>query len=189
MKKWLFILLFLVLSGCGLDPRRAAEADRIRSQTRIEEQAAAQSLADEAADLAEENAIRPYRVVFWQDVLWFARYPAFLLLAGVGLGGGAAAAGWGIAAARRRWKTAAFAVVALDEKTGQFPAIVLSDRLLEPNAAYVLPFGEPAEADRILSAGATYIRALGVNGERAARNGNAQTLQPHLLNVDADFTK
>lgn len=177
----LALLCVLGLSACAPDPRREAEAYRIRTEADSQAALSAQELAaleyaqrikeqDDAAAVAERQAAK-------SKVIQTAGNTVIALLAvcgiATGLGYSVAAVGAGIAAQRAAIFRATF--IPLDHATRQYPALIqYAGRgryaLINPNDGSVTlcDTSNPADRQKVLNAGAVLLS--GAIAEQARRS-------------------
>lgn len=189
------IIIILAASAAG-GPRAEADAYAARARADVAkaqaEQAAARAQVVFQIEAAQKRRIGEYWVVFAQDVLWFGRYAAMVVIAAAAAGLSLFLVGRAWAGARRAHTGGGYFLVRVDPATGQFP-LVLDGRgnLGEPNTGAAYRLDETRQPDPQAIAAANLTRALQTvarqaAGHRADPAGVASVSAPVVAPFDAD---
>lgn len=188
------VALVTVLAACAPDPRRDAEADRVRAMTQITATAAAIQAQGDAAELEHQQRIQAERELLYRETAQAAADRARMAvqwLSVVGiivgcvvlLGFGRLALAWQAAAARQAAARAAHAEnVVTIVKPGQAPWVLLkTGRLL--NAAT----GQVIDPSRALPADPQQVMALSAAQIATILTAGAENISRHPQSTAADI--
>lgn len=174
-------LFILLLTGCTPDPRRQAEADRIRTEakSRADGESLDRLIVRETheAEMLEQEQTRAARVAAW-NAIWttfkFAGSTA-LALALVALAVSFTRASYGIAVAKVHGAELQAALIKLDHVTRTYPQLLQTingvPTLADPNGM-TRQLTQPHEADRQLVTANGAVHLYGVAFKEAAQSSD-----------------
>lgn len=184
MRRFLFCgVLVLVLTGCGVDPRDQADADRTRllAEQEAANLAADRTQAEELAglQLAEQEGTQAERVagrsvfIRWFSIFGTVAACGAVLAAAVGFGWGAIGTGQAVA----RGAAVRAGLIPLDEKTRQFPVLVSyvghgRFTLANPNTGELIALDTRRNGDRDLIRASGAVQLAGAIAREAARSND-----------------